>query len=94
MFSKMRRTKENSKQETNEVTDDMVKKVEDLEELVSKRTTGLEETREQLEKLSDNSEGSEGEENKAEEAADALLLKKSKMMMTLLKICLVMKRKK
>ena len=72
MFSKMRRVKENPKQETVQVEDDMVRKVENLEELVSKRTAGLEETREQLEKLSDNSEGSEGGENKAGGATDAL----------------------
>ena len=72
MFSKMRRVKENPKQETVQVEEDMVRKVENLEELVSKGTVGLEATREQLEKLSDNSEGSEGGENKAEEAADVL----------------------
>lgn len=78
MFSKMRRVKENPKQETVQVEEDMVRKVENLEELVSKGTVGLEATREQLEKLSDNSEGSEGGENKAEEVADELFSRPGK----------------
>ena len=72
MFLKMHRTKEKTEQDADEENGALVKEVENLEELVSKRALGLEETKEQLEQLSGSLDGVEEGDDKAVEA-DALL---------------------
>ena len=71
MFLKMHRTKEKTEQDADEENGALVKEVENLEELVSKRALGLEETKEQLEQLSGSLDGAEEGDDKAVEA-DAL----------------------
>ena len=72
MFLKMHRTKEKTEQDAGEENGALVKEVGNLEELVSKRALGLEETKEQLEQLSGSLDGAEEGDDKAVEA-DALL---------------------
>ncbi len=72
MFLKMHRTKEKTEQDAGEENGALVKEIENLEELVSKRALGLEETKEQLEQLSVSLDSAEEGDDKAAEA-DALL---------------------
>ena len=65
MFLKMHRSKEKPDSNPDDEGDVLVRKVENLEELVTKRTQGLQEVTEQINQLS-------GDEKEDDKEADAL----------------------